>query len=55
MRHFLFEDKDYEINPRYKVPKKNTHLLQALPLFIIFQSIIAGKTGAERTETTARV
>ncbi|MGI5056953.1 hypothetical protein [Treponema socranskii] len=55
MRHFLFEDKDYEINPRYKVRKKSMHLLQALPHFIIFQSIIAGKVSAGRAAATARV
>lgn len=50
MRHFLFEDKDYEINPRYKVPKKEYALMAGLAALYYFSrhSKSRGLSGTQR-------
>ena len=44
MRQFLFEDKDYEINPRYKVPKKEYALVAGLAALYYFSKYHSGKS-----------
>lgn len=44
MRHFLLEDKDYEINPRYKVPKKEYALVAGLAALYYFSKYHNGKS-----------
>lgn len=47
MRHFIFEDKDYEINPKYKVPKKDYVLMAGLAALYYFSKSGFGKRGGK--------